>query len=111
MKKFDNTVNCLLYNSSSQYCALETYIIMKFPLAYSFQNVMSTTTSTLLSTVPIIRNQRDFLKNPARQSQKNKKELPNRSVKTPLFKFPSPHDFGFHHVLKPLRPSILAVLH
>jgi len=77
---------------------------MKFPLAYSFKHVMSTTALTLLPTVPIITEEIDVLKKHVRQSKKTIKELPSRSVKTPLFKFPSPHDLGFHHFLKPLHP-------
>ena len=104
--------HCGLYliNYLSEDCDFETYIIMKFPLAYLFPNVIGKTSSNLLSTVPIINNTRDFSNNHSKQSKKTKKELPSRSVKTPLFKIPSPHDLGFHHVLKPLRPVITPIV-
>ena len=89
-------------------------LIARRPVASAVRTkAFHTTVSALKPSAPaIIKDTEDAAgcipqvpKQPAGQP-KTTKELPSRSVQGPSFKFPSPHDLGLHHVLKPFRPLI-----
>jgi len=87
---------------------------MKFPMAYSIKNGLNGLSKTV-SRVPcrvfaMGNDNNDLLEYiPAivRRQNKMTKALPSQSVVSPTtFKFPSPHDLGIHHILKPFRPLV-----
>jgi len=85
---------------------------MKFPLAYSIKNGLNGLCKTV-STVPcrvfaVAKGKENPVKYTtpvATQARKMLTISKSQSLsRTKQLKFPSPHDLGLHHVLKPFRP-------